>query len=56
MGAHSTTENLNNCPDFTVAFATKQTMVAADFVGIVSSKNDADKAARREGIMIKKEY
>ena len=42
MGAHATTENLNNCPDFTVAFATKQTMVAADFVGIVSAKNDTD--------------
>ena len=43
MGAHATTENLNNCPDFTVAFATKQTMVAADFVGIVSAKNDPEK-------------
>ena len=41
-----TAENLNNCPDFTVAFATKQTMVAADFVGIVSAKNDADKMAK----------
>ena len=46
MGAHATTENLSNCPDFTVAFATKQTMVAADFVGIVSAKNDADKMAK----------
>ncbi|WP_254047781.1 flavin reductase family protein [Prevotella sp. P5-92] len=46
MGAHATTDNLNNCPDFTVAFATKQTMVAADFVGIVSAKNDADKMAK----------
>ena len=46
MGAHATTENLNNCHDFTVAFATKQTMVAADFVGIVSAKNDADKMAK----------
>ncbi len=46
MGAHATTENLNNCPDFTVAFATKQTMTAADFVGIVSAKNDADKMLR----------
>ena len=46
MGAHSTTENLNNCPDFTVAFATQATMVAADFVGIVSAKNDADKMAK----------
>ena len=43
MGAHATTENLNNCPDFTVAFATQQTMVAADFVGIVSAKRDPDK-------------
>ncbi len=46
MGAHATTENLNNCPDFTVAFATRQTMTAADFVGIVSAKNDADKMSR----------
>ena len=46
MGAHATTGNLNDCPDFTVAFATKQTMVAADFVGIVSAKNDADKMAK----------
>ena len=46
MGAHATTENLNDCPDFTVAFATKQTMVAADFVGIVSAKNDADKIVK----------
>ena len=43
MGAHATTENLNNCPDFTVAFATQQTMVAADFVGIVSAKRNPDK-------------
>ena len=46
MGAHATTENLNNCPDFTVASATTQTLVAADFVGIVSAKNDADKMAK----------
>ena len=46
MGAHATTDNLNDCPDFTVAFATKQTMVAADFVGIVSAKKDADKMAK----------
>lgn len=39
MGAHATTENLNNCADFTVSFATKETMVAADFVGIVSAKD-----------------
>ena len=46
MGSHATTENLNRCPDFTVAFATQETMVAADFVGIVSQKNDPDKMLR----------
>ncbi|MGM9759232.1 MAG: flavin reductase family protein [Parabacteroides sp.] len=43
MGSHATTGNLNNCPEFTVAFATQRTQVAADFVGIVSAKNDPDK-------------
>lgn len=43
MGAHQTTLNLNACGDFTVAFATQDTMVAADFVGIVSAKNDPEK-------------
>ena len=43
MGAHVTTENLNRCGEFTVAFATKDTMVASDFVGIVSAKKDPQK-------------
>ena len=43
MGAHATTENLARCPEFTVAFATRDTMVVADFVGIVSVKNDSGK-------------
>lgn len=43
MGAHATTENLDRCNEFTVAFATKETMVASDFVGIVSAKNDSQK-------------
>ena len=43
MGSHATTENLERCADFTVAFATKETMVASDFVGIVSAKNDSRK-------------
>lgn len=43
MGKHATTENLNRNKDFTVAFATVETMVAADFVGIVSAKNDTKK-------------
>ena len=43
MGAHATTENLARCNEFTVAFATKDTMVASDFVGIVSAKNNSGK-------------
>ncbi|OWP32889.1 flavin oxidoreductase [Prevotella intermedia] len=43
MGKHQTTENLKLKGEFTVAFATAETMVAADFVGIVSQKNDPDK-------------
>ncbi|MDO4510213.1 MAG: flavin reductase [Bacteroidales bacterium] len=43
MGAHATTLNLNRSGEFTAAFATESTMVASDFVGIVSAKNDPAK-------------
>lgn len=43
MGAHATTANLNRTGDFTVAFATVDTMDAADYVGLVSARNRADK-------------
>lgn len=43
MGAHATTENLDRCPEFTVAFATVDTMVASDYVGIVSAKSNPGK-------------
>lgn len=46
MGNHQTTVNLLANPDFTVAFATKETLVAADYVGIVSGKKVKDKVAR----------
>lgn len=49
MGSHATTRNLDRCPDFTVAFATRDTMVAADFVGIVSADADKDKM-RKSGL------
>ena len=48
MGAHVTTENLNRCGEFTVAFVTKDTMVASDFVGIVSAKNDPKKMEKTD--------
>ena len=53
MGAHATTENLARCNEFTVAFATKDTMVASDFVGIVSAKNDPEKMQKTGWTAIK---
>lgn len=43
LGSHATTDNLNRNPEFTVAFATTDTLPAADFVGIVSARKDPDK-------------
>ena len=53
MGAHATTENLARCGEFTVAFATKNTLVASDFVGIVSAKNDPQKIQKTGWTAIK---
>ena len=55
MGEHATTENLNRCGDFTVAFATVDTMVASDFVGIVSAKNTPDKMQKTGWTAVKSE-
>lgn len=46
MGSHATTENLNRCGDFTVAFATSDTLVAADYVGLVSGKKEPAKVQK----------
>lgn len=46
MGNHQTTDNLNRCGEFTVAFATEATLVEADYVGVVSGRKVADKTAR----------
>ena len=56
MGAHATTENLDRCQDFTVAFATRNTMVAADFVGIVSAKKDSQKMQKTGWTVVKSEH
>ena len=55
MGKHATTENLARCDEFTVAFATKDTMLASDFVGIVSAKNDPEKMQKTDWTAIKAE-
>ena len=55
MGSHATTENLARCADFTIAFATKDPMVASDFVGIVSAKNDLQKMSKTGWTAVKSE-
>lgn len=46
LGNHATTDNLERTPEFTVAFATASTMVAADYVGLVSGRRHPDKIER----------
>lgn len=36
LGSHATTDNLRRCGEFTLAFATADTLPAADYVGIFS--------------------
>lgn len=43
LGSHATTDNLAANPEFTVTFATADTLVSADYVGIVSGRNTPDK-------------
>lgn len=46
LGSHATTDNLKNNDELTISFATAETMVAADYVGIVSGRNTPDKMER----------
>ena len=43
LGSHQTTDNLAVNPDFTVTFATAETVMAADYVGIASGRKTPDK-------------
>lgn len=43
LSKHKTTDNLKLNNEFTIAFATKNTVIPSDFVGIVSQNNDPDK-------------
>lgn len=43
LGSHATTDNLNRCGDFTLTFATVNTLTGADYVGIVSGRKQPDK-------------
>ena len=44
---HKTTKNILQTKAFTVSFATVDTLVASDFVGVVSGNDDPDKIAKR---------
>ena len=43
LGSHATTDNFKYNQDFTVTFATTDTMIASDYVSIVSNRNTPDK-------------
>lgn len=55
LGSHATTDNLNLCGEFTVTFANTDTLVAADYVGIVSGRKDPRKIARTGWNVVKAE-
>lgn len=46
LGEHKTTENLRNKKAFTIAFATKDTVAASDYVGLVSGIKVPDKIVK----------
>ena len=50
LGSHQTTDNLAVNPEFTVTFATADTLVAADYVGIASGRNTLTRCRKRGGL------
>ena len=46
LSSHKTTDNLKEVGEFTISFATRDTAVAADYVGIASLNKTPDKMAR----------
>lgn len=53
LGSHQTTENLKANPELTLAFATKETVVPADYLGLVSGRKVKDKVAK-SGLKVEK--
>lgn len=53
---HKTTENIKNAGAFTVSFATRDTVVPCDYVGIVSANNVPDKFTKAGFHATKSEY
>lgn len=55
LSKHKTTENFENTGAFTVAFATKQTLVESDYFGIASGR-DEDKIAKAGFHAVKSQF
>lgn len=55
LSKHKTTENLEKTGAFTVAFATKQTLVESDYFGIASGR-DEDKIAKAGFHAVKSQF
>ena len=53
LSKHKTTDNLKQSKAFSLAFATKDTVVASDYVGIVSQNKEPDKI-RKSGLTFTK--
>ena len=53
---HKTTDNIRISGAFTVSFATESTVVASDYVGIVSANDNADKLAIAGFHAVKSEF
>ena len=56
LGSHRTTDNIFARKAFTVSMATAETVVAADYVGIVSGEKVADKVAKAGWHTTKSEF
>lgn len=56
MSSHKTTENLLKSGAFTVSFATEDTVVACDYVGVETASKVADKFAKAGFHATKSEY
>ena len=55
LGTHATTDNLKRSGEFTVAFATEETTVASDYVGLVSGRNEPQKMEKTGWAAVKAE-
>lgn len=55
-GKHKTTKNIKHTNAFSVSFATKETYVACDYVGIVSGNKEANKFEKAGFTAIKSDF